>query len=63
MKAPVHSIIQEIPFKNKDNIKLYIKREDLLQPHISGNKYRKLKYNIHKAQKLKKTSLSLIKNR
>ncbi len=28
------------------NIRLYLKREDLIHPHISGNKYRKLKYNI-----------------
>ncbi|MFL9844810.1 1-aminocyclopropane-1-carboxylate deaminase/D-cysteine desulfhydrase [Flavobacterium rhizosphaerae] len=34
------------------NIKLTIKREDLLHPHISGNKFRKLKYNILQAQKL-----------
>jgi 1-aminocyclopropane-1-carboxylate deaminase len=29
-----------------DNINLTIKREDLLHPYISGNKFRKLKYNI-----------------
>jgi 1-aminocyclopropane-1-carboxylate deaminase len=29
-----------------DNLKLYIKREDLIHPLISGNKWRKLKYNI-----------------
>lgn len=28
------------------NVKLSLKREDLIHPHISGNKYRKLKYNI-----------------
>lgn len=33
------------------NIKLAIKREDLLHPHISGNKFRKLKYNILEAKK------------
>ncbi|OIQ21075.1 MAG: 1-aminocyclopropane-1-carboxylate deaminase [Flavobacterium sp. MedPE-SWcel] len=31
-------------------IKLSIKREDLLHPHISGNKFRKLKYNIQEAK-------------
>lgn len=36
---------QKISLKNK-NISLYIKREDLLHPHISGNKFRKLKYNL-----------------
>ena len=28
------------------NIRLCLKREDLIHPYISGNKYRKLKYNI-----------------
>lgn len=28
------------------NMGVYIKREDLIHPHISGNKYRKLKYNL-----------------
>lgn len=31
-------------------IALSIKREDLLHPHISGNKYRKLKYNLLEAK-------------
>lgn len=31
-------------------IKLWIKREDLLHPYISGNKYRKLRYNLEEAQ-------------
>lgn len=29
---------------------MYIKREDLLHPFVSGNKYRKLKYNIAQAK-------------
>lgn len=37
--------IQEIAVKN--NIKLFIKREDLIHPYISGNKYWKLFYNIN----------------
>jgi len=32
------------------NITLTVKREDLLHPHISGNKFRKLKYNILQAK-------------
>lgn len=51
-----------LPLKNSKNqeveytsngfnpIKLWIKREDLLHPHISGNKYRKLRYNLEAAQ-------------
>jgi len=34
-----------------NQISLYIKREDLLHPIISGNKFRKLKYNIQEAKK------------
>ena len=30
----------------RSGVKLFIKREDLLDPYISGNKYRKLKYNL-----------------
>jgi len=31
---------------------LSIRREDKIHPHISGNKYRKLKYNLQKAKQL-----------
>ncbi|MCF6349797.1 MAG: pyridoxal-phosphate dependent enzyme [Flavobacteriaceae bacterium] len=34
----------------KNKISVYIKREDLLHKHISGNKFRKLKYNIRSAR-------------
>mgnify|MGYP001818232959 CR=1 FL=1 len=34
-----------------------IKREDLIHPIISGNKYRKLKYNVLEARRLKMTTL------
>lgn len=41
----------------ESNISLYIKREDLLHPEISGNKFRKLKYNLLQAKSLKKKML------
>ena len=44
-----------ITFPN--NIRLTVKREDLLHPHISGNKFRKLKYNILEAKAENKASL------
>ncbi len=47
---------QEIYLENK-TISLYIKREDLLHPYISGNKFRKLKYNLVQAKKEKKETL------
>ena len=40
---------QKIALDNPD-ITLYIKREDLLHPDISGNKFRKLKYNLLQAK-------------
>ena len=33
-------------------IRLFVKRDDLLHSHISGNKWRKLKYNLFKAREL-----------
>ena len=39
------------------NISLYIKREDLLHPTISGNKFRKLKYNLAQAKKQNQQAL------
>jgi 1-aminocyclopropane-1-carboxylate deaminase len=38
-------------------IKLFIKREDKIHPFISGNKYRKLKYNLIEAQNTKQHTL------
>jgi len=38
-------------------ITLYIKREDLLHPIISGNKFRKLKYNLEEAKQQNKKTL------
>ncbi|NHN25385.1 1-aminocyclopropane-1-carboxylate deaminase/D-cysteine desulfhydrase [Flavobacterium jejuense] len=40
---------QKINIALPNNIEIYIKREDLLHPYISGNKFRKLKYNVRKA--------------
>ena len=46
MKIPNFSIpITEIRFQK--NIRLFLKREDLIDPNISGNKYWKLFYNIN----------------
>lgn len=36
----------EFPGFNLNGCSVYIRREDLLHPYISGNKYHKLKYNI-----------------
>ncbi len=41
----IHIPIIEIPLKK--NIRLFIKREDLIHPEISGNKYWKLFHNVN----------------
>jgi 1-aminocyclopropane-1-carboxylate deaminase len=41
----------------QSNIQLFIKREDLIHPFVSGNKYRKLKYNLETAKSLNKKTL------
>ncbi len=40
----------ELPILKEKQVSLCIKREDLIHPLISGNKFRKLKYNIKAAQ-------------
>lgn len=52
----LESINQKIAIDNAD-ISLFIKREDQLHPYISGNKFRKLKYNLAQAKKEKKETL------
>lgn len=47
----------KLPILEEKNITLAIKREDLLHPYVSGNKYRKLKYNIQAAKKKGNTTL------
>ncbi len=51
--------IESVEFlaKSYEGSFLFLKREDLIHPNISGNKYRKLKYNISEALKLKHTRL------
>ena len=38
-------------FLRKHEVELWLKRDDLIHPDISGNKWRKLKYNIAEADK------------
>ncbi len=49
-------ITQEILLQNT-SVKLFIRREDLIHPFVSGNKFRKLKYNLLEAKNQKKTTL------
>lgn len=44
LPSPVEEI--DLPIFREKNIKVFVKREDLIHPLLSGNKWRKLKYNI-----------------
>jgi 1-aminocyclopropane-1-carboxylate deaminase len=46
-----NSIVQELKndFLSKHQVKLFLKRDDLIDKEVSGNKWRKLKYNIEQA--------------
>jgi 1-aminocyclopropane-1-carboxylate deaminase len=47
LPSPLSKIENELTIKF--NINLFLKRDDLIHPEISGNKWRKLKYNLQKA--------------
>ena len=53
----MQSINQKIELPFSSNCTVYIKREDLIHPIVSGNKFRKLKYNILQAKAEKKTKI------
>jgi 1-aminocyclopropane-1-carboxylate deaminase len=53
--SPVHQINNKL--FNERGISVFIKRDDLIHPIISGNKWRKLKYILLKAQAQNKTHL------
>jgi len=53
--SPVQQIKNDL-FK-KQGLKVFIKRDDLIHPIISGNKWRKLKYILKKARADNKTHL------
>lgn len=55
MFANLNSPLQKL--NHYDLIHLWVKRDDLIDPYISGNKWRKLKYILAKAQKLNKDHL------
>ncbi|MGA9639277.1 1-aminocyclopropane-1-carboxylate deaminase/D-cysteine desulfhydrase [Flavobacterium sp.] len=48
---------QQISIQFPNNISVYIKREDLIHPYVSGNKFRKLKYNLLQAKNENENSL------
>lgn len=55
LTAPVQRLHD--PLFEDRQVQVYLKREDLLHETISGNKWRKLKYNLQAARQQKKNSL------
>lgn len=47
----------ELPILSEKKVSLYLKREDEIHPFISGNKYRKLKYNLQQAKEINASCL------
>lgn len=46
--TPLQQIVTALT--EEKGVKLFIKREDMIHPYISGNKWRKLKYNIEEVK-------------
>lgn len=44
-------------FLREKAVDLWIKREDLIHPHLSGNKWRKLEFNLEERKKQRKTGI------
>lgn len=57
IKPQKKSYNQQILTVNDYNIEVFVKREDVLHEEISGNKFRKLKYNLIEAKRLEKTKI------
>lgn len=57
MKLPSPIQILESPLLTEKKIEFWVKRDDLIHETISGNKWRKLKWNIEKAKDNKKTTV------
>ena len=55
MKLQLPSPLQQLKseFLGKNDVQLWIKRDDLIHPEISGNKWRKLELNVLKAKEKK----------
>ena len=47
----------ELPLLKEKGVELFMKREDEIHPFVSGNKFRKLKYNLTEAKNKKKDTL------
>lgn len=59
IKFPIYSPEEELhlPLFEEKKVQVFIKRDDMIHPFISGNKWRKLKHNIIEVQKQNKKHL------
>lgn len=57
MKFELEQVTNQRLLSPKSGVEVFLKREDLIHPFVSGNKYRKLKYNLQQARLLKKETL------
>ncbi|KGE12957.1 1-aminocyclopropane-1-carboxylate deaminase/D-cysteine desulfhydrase [Sphingobacterium deserti] len=59
LRFDVHSPVEEIrlPLYTEKNVRVFVKRDDLIHPYISGNKWRKLKYTLNQAIQQDRTLL------
>lgn len=53
IELEIYSPVEEIfnPLFIKKEVRVFVKRDDMIHPFISGNKWRKLKYSLIKAQR------------
>lgn len=45
-----HHSKNQLIYSSRQGVELWLKREDVIHPVVSGNKFRKLKYNLYDAQ-------------
>jgi len=57
LNLPSPLVILVSDFLEKKGINLWIKREDLIHSHLSGNKWRKLEFNIQEMKKTQKKGI------
>lgn len=55
LPSPLHQLHH--PLLDAKGVRLWCKRDDLIHPTLSGNKWRKLKYHLQQAEALGKTHL------
>ena len=56
LNKPVLQPLNDLLFEEK-KLAVYVLRDDMIHPFISGNKWRKLKYNLVEMQRQEKNTL------